>query len=293
MVTVRRCARKRQAQHYAFVLTAVGIRSHLVWEGGETAIQVIEEDAERARDELAAYDGENAKPRYVRKPWPGTWPRIEVTMAYWAVLLFFFAAEGRHAFSVDWVEIGAMQAGLMRAGEWWRAVTAITLHVDFDHLIGNLAYGTAIGILLSRLTGPGVAWLSMVAAGAVANTGSALLQSTDYSAIGASTAIFAGIGTLATLRQVHEPLSELTSMRTWAPLAGGITLLVYLGLSGENTDILGHVLGFVAGIAGGVVLAALGADRAEDMRLQWKCAAATLAILAGAWALALASTAPV
>ena len=40
-------------------------------------------------------------------------------------------------------------------------------------------------------------------------------------------------------------------LRDWIPLAGGVTLLVFLGLSGAKTDILGHILGFGFGIAVG------------------------------------------
>lgn len=292
MVTVRRCANRRDAQTYAFVLTAVGMSPHLVWDSGETIVRVIAEDAARASAELAAYDGENARPRYVRKPFPtAAWPRIEVTMAYWAVLLFFFAAAGNNALGFDWVDNGATQTGLMRAGEWWRAVTALTLHLDFEHLLGNLVFGTAFVLLLAQVTGAGVAWLAMILAGAAANVAGAFLHGPEYSAIGTSTALFAGIGILAAVRQVREPLSALTSVRTWAPLAGGVTLLVFLGLSGENTDILGHVLGFLAGVLAGLVLAALGSERVGDVALQWKCGIATGILIAGAWILAAATAA--
>ena len=57
---------------------------------------------------------------------------------------------------------GAAQAGLMLAGEWWRAVTALTLHVSSTHLLGNLVFGTVFFFLLAQMTGSGLAWLTML-----------------------------------------------------------------------------------------------------------------------------------
>ena len=69
------------------------------------------------------------------------------------------------------------------------------------------------------------------------------------------TILLAGIGLLAALRQVGRSKRTIFSLRSWVPLAGGATLLVFLGSSGEQTDILGHVLGFGSGVAAGWVLA--------------------------------------
>ena len=97
-------------------------------------------------------------------------------MVYWVVLLFFFAAGRHEAFSFDWIGEGAVQSGLMLKGEWWRAVTALCLHESGAHLLGNLVFGTVFLMLLSQVTGAGVAALAMITAGAAGNVLSALVR---------------------------------------------------------------------------------------------------------------------
>ena len=213
-------------------------------------------------------------------------PRIEVALVYWAVLLFFFAAGRHEAFSFDWIGEGAVQSALMLQGEWWRAVTALCLHESGAHLLGNLVFGTVFLMLLSQVTGAGVAALAMISAGALGNVLSALAHSPEYTSIGASTAIFAGVGLLAALRQTRRQHFAISALRNWTPVAGGLALLAFLGFSGENTDILAHVLGFASGIAVGLLLARWDRDWTIDRGLQWKCAGIAGAVVASAWAAA-------
>ena len=283
LVAVRRSARRAQAEQYALVLTAMGIQSLIAPEGKFTVLYVALDDAARANAELAAYDSENRQ-RPPGRVWPRPpLPRVEVAMLYWTVLLFFFAAGRHEAFSFDWIGAGAVQSGLMLGGEWWRAVTALCLHQSGAHLLGNLVFGTVFLMLLSQVTGAGVAALAMITAGAAGNVLSALVRAPEYTSIGASTAIFAGIGMLAALRQARSQDHALSALRNWVPLAGGLALLAFLGLSGENTDVLAHVLGFGSGIAAGLMLARWDRDWTVDRSLQWKCAAIAGAVVISAW----------
>ncbi|MDP1701223.1 MAG: rhomboid family intramembrane serine protease [Aestuariivirga sp.] len=283
LVEVRRCATRGEAEQYALVLTAMGIQSLITPEGKFTALYVARDDTARANAELAAYDSENR-----RRPPERVWvrpplPRVEVAMVYWTVLLFFFAAGRNEAFSFDWISAGAAQTGLILKGEWWRAVTALCLHQSGAHLLGNLVFGTVFLMLLSQVTGAGVAALAMITAGTVGNVLSTLVRAPEHTSIGASTAIFAGIGLLAALRQVRRQDHALSTLRNWVPLAGGLALLAFLGLSGENTDVLAHVLGFGSGIAVGWVLARWDRDWTLDRGLQWKCAGIAGGAVAAAW----------
>ena len=283
LVAVRRCAKRGQAEQYALVLTAMGIQSSIAPEGKFTALYVAHEDAVRANDELAAYDSENRE-RPPERDWSRpALPRVEVAMVYWVVLLFFFAAARHEAFSFDWLREGTAQSGLMLKGEWWRAVTALCLHASGAHLLGNLAFGTVFLLLLAQVTGAGVAGLSMVAAGAAGNVLSALVRAPEHTSIGASTAIFASLGLLAALGQVRRRGYAISALRNWMPVAGGLALLTFLGLGGDNTDILAHVLGFGSGIAAGWALARWDRDWTVDRGLQWKCAGIAGAVVASGW----------
>ena len=42
---------------------------------------------------------------------------------------------------VDPHDLGAVHGAAIREGQWWRLITALTLHADSAHLFGNLAIG--------------------------------------------------------------------------------------------------------------------------------------------------------
>ncbi|MEY2919071.1 MAG: hypothetical protein RL261_376, partial [Pseudomonadota bacterium] len=71
----------------------------------------------------------------------------------------------------------------------------------------------------------------------------------------------------------------------WAPLIAGVFLLGFTGVGGENTDVLAHLTGFITGSATGWWLGRL--LKIPGPRTQWLAGLASLAAIAGAWALAL------
>jgi hypothetical protein len=82
-------------------------------------------------------------------------------------------------------------------------VTALTLHTDVTHLVSNLASGALVATALCMIVGPGVgAWL-LLASGAAGNWITAFVHGTAHRAVGASTAIFGGIGALVGLSIVR------------------------------------------------------------------------------------------
>src|SRR3954469_24945420 len=101
-VVVRWRAERRDAELYALVLSASGISSAITRDGGGFLLLVGPEDADRARDELAAYDSENQARSIETKRVRSAPPNIEFLLAYWAILLFFFAATRSNALSIDW-----------------------------------------------------------------------------------------------------------------------------------------------------------------------------------------------
>ncbi len=287
LVPVRRFLETRRAQDYALVLTAAGIRSFVVSEGGAVAIYVAVADRAIAQAELAQYDQENrdsgSRPVGLRL----VLPPIEVATVYWAVLLFFFAAARRGAFSIDWLAAGAAEAGAILDGQLWRAATALCLHVTVTHLLGNLFFGALFAYLLAQVTGPGVAWLSMLVAGIGGNLLNAFLQPPTHGSIGASTAIFAGLGLLVALRQTWTHFAGRSGLRKWAPLVGGLVLLALLGVGGPQTDVLAHICGFAFGLGIGLLLARSHYQWSIDRALQWRMGGIALMILIVSWSLAL------
>ena len=59
-----------------------------------------------------------------------------------------------------------MYAAAVRDGEWWRAVTATTLHSGLPHILANTVFGTIFGIFVGRSVGSGYGWLLVLLAAA-------------------------------------------------------------------------------------------------------------------------------
>ncbi|MFO1046534.1 MAG: rhomboid family intramembrane serine protease [Geminicoccaceae bacterium] len=283
---VGRAGSLREADQLALVLAAMGIASRLVRSGAGVVLWTAAADAAAARRQLAAYERENAL-RPVRsvpaRPGREAWQGAAV---YALLLLLIFGAQRRDLGSLGWLDAGAAQAGLIRAGEWWRTVTALTLHVDHGHLLGNLLAGAVIGTLAAQLLGQGLAWLAILLAGASGNLLAALLRDPDHAAIGASTAVFAALGIVSAYTRQRRWLERHLRLRRLAPLGAGVLLLAYLGFGGERTDVGAHITGFVVGLAAGWSLARWWQLVPRGPRAQWAYGGLALALVAAAWGLA-------
>jgi rhomboid protease GluP len=288
LVEVGRYRTLREAEQRALVLTAVGIACRIEPGPDAVGLLVLPAEAERAIFELGAYERENA-PERRRPAWrPAGVRGVEAALVYAAVLLFVFAADNKGAFSVDWAGLGAAQSGLIAAGEWWRTLTALTLHSGSVHLIGNLAFGAVFGVLAAHSLGTGVAWLAIVAAGGLGNGLNAVFEPATHSSIGASTAIFGALGILSAYTQGSRAALWQSRVRRWSPVAAGIMMLAFFGIGGERTDVWAHVAGLGVGAAVGFALARVDPDVLQRPLVQGLSGAGAGALVALAWALALA-----
>ncbi len=208
-------------------------------------------------------------------------------IAYGAVLLAVAYAAGRRLFGIDWLDAGAVDAASGRRGEWWRAFTSLTLHLGPEHLLGNLLFGIAAGALVSRQLGGGIAWLSILAAGAIANGIEVAIAPANYRAVGASTAVFAALGILSGRAWHGRARTRERWLYRTAPLGAGVALLALFGAGKQHVDVLGHALGFLVGVAFGAVHGFAGTPRRDGRALQLAAGALAAFALAGAWFLAL------
>lgn len=168
---------------------------------------------------------------------------------YYAVFIISFGIlADASAYGIDWNAAGRMNAGDVMNHQWWRTITALTLHADAGHLFSNLVFGSVFGGLAGRILGGGFAWFAIVLAGAFGNLMNAVMRDESHASIGASTAVFAALGIMVA-HALHPRRGTSTKLLVrWSPLVGGVLLLSFMGLEGERTDVLAHVTGFVAGV---------------------------------------------
>ncbi len=301
VLEVFRSTRKGDCAERAFMLTAVGIPSHVHFDGWHYVLTVEETQYSAAVAHLARYAAESRPPPPPPPP-QKLYPFAIVGCVLYAFILVFvgYAVAGG-LWRLDAFDIGAIDAARVQAGEWWRAWTALTLHVDAAHLAANLGSGLWFGYLAGRQLGAGHAWLLTVLGAGIANLFEALLGPAQHHSVGASTAVFTVLGLMAAYTwRIRYELPQRWALR-WGPLVAGALLLGWLGTGGlsgidkpeviaaSSTDIVAHASGFLFGALLGAA-AAVSAVRAWFSRVpQWVSGAAAVGIIAVAWAVGLSS----
>jgi membrane associated rhomboid family serine protease len=288
-VEIYRSGRLPDCKERAFVLLAVGVESELVRDGEECVLYVEPGSVHEALGQLALYEQER-RPRPSPPPPPRLHSRAWVgCVVYCAVLLGVAYGVGGGVMRLDAFEVGELHAARVQSGEWWRALTALTLHLDPAHIAANLGAGTWFGYLCGRLLGPGTSWMLIVAGAGAANLLEGLLANPAHRAAGASTAVFSALGLMA----AYSWRERRSLQQHWAarlsPLVAGIVLLGWTGSEGEHTDVFAHLAGFAIGAALGASIAVPRLRRALNRVPQWLAGALALGSLAAAWACGLKS----
>lgn len=279
------------------MLVAVGIASEVEFVGGDIGYEVLVEGAvrEQALQQLWMYEQERASqpPPPVEAPPPirGGW---RGSLVYVAVLLLVPFAQAQGWLQRDPYDAGVMDPVRMHAGEWWRALTALTLHWDATHLMGNLGGGALLGLSAAQSWGSARAWLLITLAAMLANLAEGLLDLGHYVSAGASTAVFAALGLVAA-HAWRSRGQRTRGLRDWVPLIAGVALLGMFGAGAQDpqqpvtdpTNVLSHALGFAMGALLGLAVATARGARWLAAIPAWLAATLTPAALLGAWALAL------
>lgn len=242
---------ERKTYLWALVLDARSVPCRI--ESDETGWQLLvpPDHFATALNELRLFAEEN---RNWPPPAPPSRPLAENSLATLSVLILLATFHNitqldtslPNGTTPDWIALGNAQAARILGGEWWRLVTALTLHADVVHLISNLSIGGVFVYFLCRDLGSGLAWSLLLASGVLGNLANAFVQSPAHSSIGASTTVFGAVGLLAAISLVRY---RQQLQRRWPlPVASALALLALLGTEGKNTDLGAHLFGFGFGI---------------------------------------------
>lgn len=282
-------SRQRAASHErSLVLQATGIVSAVADGPRHSAMVLVSpEDFEGALEQLRLYDSENRRTARPSQPAALRGYGTPGVSAYVLVLLACYAAQNRRWAGIDWLSRGALDGMAVRGGEWWRLVTALTLHADPAHISANLVFGVVFGAFASQYLGSGIAWALILLAAAAGNALDLYLLPADHRAIGASTAVFAALGLSAGFVWASQSRSAYSWARRWAPLVGAAVLLTWLGTGDADTDTVAHLTGFVAGLAAGALFGHWPRWAARDLAPQLAAGAGVLGIVAACWGLAI------
>jgi rhomboid protease GluP len=277
---------------WALVLMALGVEHRVQEREGTLHLWVTARDRHRAEVALAAHDRERLAevPRIPPAPdqgWSAAGLGVIITL-----VAFYVVAGGRDTGSYGpWFRAGAADAARIVGGELYRAVTALTLHADPMHLLANSLAGLVLVGALGRWLGGGLACGFTLLSGVLGNLIVAFAYQDRHISVGASTAIFGALGVLGGLQFVRWMRGRAAPggrRRALSVIAACLGVFAMLGVGAKNgtTDVLAHLAGLVAGLA-------IGLPAGRFLRIPTPrlvgllVGAASLVVVAGAWALAL------
>ncbi len=273
---------QEQADAYGLVLDAYDLPYSLKRSGSDWEIWVDEEIRDRALELIAQYIEEN--PKVSMLDVPETEIHQKTFTGIWACLILLacqIVVDMSGHVDRIFREYGASSRDILN-GELYRTVTSLMLHSGYPHLVGNMAGIAIFGTAVCNITGSGAGWLMILLTGILGNLANAVLFRYGYISIGASTAVFGAVGILAAYQLYRKIKIPGQKMKAWLPIAGGLALLAFLG-SGEHSDLMAHLFGFIAGICIGL-LYAMFLRGVLEKRHQIYCMAATIIALVLSWA---------
>jgi rhomboid protease GluP len=211
--------------------------------------------AGRVREQLLKFERESVgwPPRPLAGLGGRVYPTDLITPLLWAaVVMGLFNGQDAHP---DWVKKGALDTvAVFDGGEWWRVGTALFLHADGAHVVSNAMMGLLLFIAVLKTFGRALGWVLVAAAALLGNFAVAAIHYPGpYRSLGASTAIFAGLG-LLTGRMVRVLLRSDHPHRwraVFVALGSGAVVFAMYGAGEARVDLGAHLAGFLAGLGVG------------------------------------------
>jgi len=145
-----------------------------------------------------------------------------------------------------WVRIGGNDANKVINGEFYRALTSLTLHNDILHICSNILFFLILIKPVVKILKDGKTWFFILLAGFTGNVFSDYIYQAYHTSIGFSTSVFAVIGMLSFINFTINK-EETFFVKKYLPFAAGIALLSITGM-GKNVDMAAHISGFFSGI---------------------------------------------
>lgn len=207
-------------------------------------------------------------------------PAFAAALSLAVFLVVFHLLTSGVATEHHWFERGALFAERALAGEYWRLVTAATLHADARHALGNAGFLVLLGWAAGERLGFGAAlaaFLFTAVVGFLASLGFGDAAIT----VGASGGLFGLLGVAAGHAVRHHGAVELPRVARLRAFGAGVLFLAFTAFN-PGSNIQAHVGGFVAGVIVGFV-----APRAPARTIvQVLLGLGSALVIAGAWLMA-------
>ena len=240
-----------EAEEYSLVAMAMGMTCWIIEPQSNPQRPEILADrlhADAISHEFAAYASEQAEPDITPSDSPTFRGGVELACLWVFALMVTFHFQGQDPGMTERFTNSSL--GLIDQGQWWRPFTALFLHADVGHLLGNIVLGVTLFLLVTSSVGPWLGGALILTSGTIGNALSAVIHHpANFRSLGASTAVFGALGILVGLEVIRAWRSRTYNKVGGAmiPLGAGIILLGWLGSGDPPSDVLSHCLGFLVG----------------------------------------------
>ncbi|MDL2269641.1 rhomboid family intramembrane serine protease [Desulfosarcina sp. OttesenSCG-928-A07] len=244
---------QEEADILYLVLRSQGIFCRIKRKDNWFCIEGPEIHREAARDAVDAYLAENSMPSDEDAADTSFSADSFNLSGIWVslMLLAVYVAVSRSGDPGSYSAVFGAASGLILSGEGYRCVTAMLLHADAAHLMGNMAGLVVFGGAVSGMTGTGAGWLLILGCGILGNWVNAMVHPPEHLSIGASTAVFGALGLLAAIRSMAAIRTGKGWRQVGVYLGAGAALLGLMGTSARS-DIGAHLFGCLVGFGTGI-----------------------------------------
>lgn len=203
-------------------------------------------------------------------------PFVTYTLLGIQIILFIMMEfVGSSESSATLLFFGAKFNPLIAAGEYWRLIAPIFLHIGIVHLLINSITLYYLGSMVENIVGHWRYLVIYLASGLIGNLFS--YQFSENISAGASTALFGLFAVFLALKNLFPRNRHIQSIGSQYLTLVGINLV--FGIMGSGIDIWGHVGGLVGGF---LITMALLRGEGPDQRLTQRIgSAATFVVIAG------------
>ncbi len=247
---------QKRADTILLILTSQSIETETAPQENGWSIRVHDQDLQAAQAHIDKYDRENRPliSRFKNMSRSVFFsPAILVIIGILWLVHLLGIETGYHDQAV--FQFGA-SSYFLGQGEAFRAITALFLHSDTRHLMGNTAGLLILGSPLVRMTGYGSGPFILVCAGTMGNLIAGGMGQDLRLSIGASTAVMGAAGLLAAgkifFAAPGNRREKKSILKTLGPVAAAATLMAMFS-HGENTDVSAHFFGFGSGLGLGLI----------------------------------------
>ncbi|MGK8666886.1 rhomboid family intramembrane serine protease [Staphylococcus epidermidis] len=182
---------------------------------------------------------QNLVDKHMQRFTPITYTLILINIVIWLCMILYL-----NRFSdVKLLEVGGLVHFNVVHGEWYRLISSMFLHFNFEHILMNMLSLFIFGKIVESIIGSWRMLIIYIVSGLYGNFVSLSFNTTTIS-VGASGAIFGLIGSIFVIMY----LSKNFNKKMIGQLLIALVVLIVFSLFMSNINIMAHLGGFISGV---------------------------------------------